>query len=81
MRVHDAADVRERLVQLHMRRRVGGGIQRALHRFARADIDEHDVLRAQHVVFDAARLDRHDTALAVDTADIAPCECDEMVCR
>ena len=81
MRVDNAADVRERLVKLDMCGRIGRRVKVALHLFACVHIDEHHVLGAQEVVLHAARLNGHDTAFAVDAADVTPRERDELVFR
>ena len=78
MRVGDAADAGEALVEADVGRRVRRRPQRlARQRLARFQGNQHDVFGPKRVVGDAARLDRDDAALAVDAAGVAPGQHDQ----
>ena len=73
-----AADIRKRLVQLHMGGGVAGGLPLPFHHLA-VQIDHNHVLHGHAVIGHAGGLDDHKTALAVDAGDVAPCENDQSV--
>ena len=74
----DAANLWEGEKQAPVGRRVRGRIELAFDALA-LEVDEHDVVRRQRVVGDAARLDGEDAALAVQRARVAEGEIDEAV--
>ena len=71
VRVRDAAHVRERLVKLHVRRRVARGAEFALHHFA-VEVDDNHVVRGHVVIRDPAGFDDDEPAFTIDLADVAP---------
>ncbi len=56
---------------------VGGRVEGAFDTAAGFEIEDDEVFGAETVVGDPAGFDDHETAVAVETADIAPCEGDE----
>ena len=57
-----------------MRRRVRGGSEVPLNDAAVIQSDDYDGFRPQLIVWNSARLDRHYTRSAIDTAGVAECE-------
>ncbi len=76
MRVRDATDIGEGLVQLQMRRQIGGGAQIGVDD-APVEIGDDDLRRRQLVIGNTARLDRDEFLFARDAADIAEGEHDD----
>src|ERR1700722_17055793 len=70
VRVHYAADAAEGFVQLEVRLQIARRPEQAFDDVALKIGDDH-VLRLHNVVVHAARLDDHETFLAVDAAGIA----------
>jgi hypothetical protein len=73
MGVGDAADGFEGFVKLDVCRGVGRGVEVALDHLA-AQVDEHHFVGRQLLIGHARGLDGEKPALAVDAADVAPCE-------
>lgn len=78
VRVHDASDGFEREEEPAMRRRVGGRIEFSFDLLA-FEIDEYHVVRLEHGVVHATRLDGEDALRAVDGAGVAEGEIDQPV--
>ena len=81
MRVDDAADRWKRPVERQVGREVGGRPQPPLEHGAILQRDDDDVLGLHRVVGDAAGLDGHEAARAVDARDVAPRQRDEAMPR
>ena len=77
--MHNTADIRERLIKLHMCCRIGRRIQLTLYFFTCMNINKNNILRAQLAILHATGLNRHNAALTVDTTDIAPCKCNKLM--
>ena len=71
MRVDDAPDIRVALIQDEVRWRVGRWAEVALDDTAVFERHDHELLRAQHVVRHAARLDHQYAGVAIDAACIS----------
>ena len=71
MGVHNAPDLRKRLIELRMGGSVRGGIVAPLH-FLAVQVYYNHIFRRQLVIFHPAGLDDKQTALPVNGADIAP---------
>ena len=74
--MNDPAGRGELLVEQDVSRRVGGGVQVALHDVA-VEIDEHHVRRFELGVGHAAGLDHNETAVPIDPAGVTEGQADE----
>ena len=71
MRVHNATQLRESLVQLDMGLGIRGGIELALDNFT-VKVQHHQILRPEAIVIHAGGFDDHKPLFAVDAGDVAP---------
>ena len=76
--MHHTADGGKRAIERQMRRRIGRRAKIALDHLAGDKIDADHLFGFHRLIGDAGRLDDHDAACAVDCADVAPCEGDEV---
>ena len=72
--VHNALDVRKRLIQNKMRRGVTRRIEVAFDNLACLQIDNNHIRSLHCVVIDARRFDDNQPFFAVDARDVAPRE-------
>ncbi len=77
--VHNAANGRECLIEQPVSWRVGGGLFRTFNHFTGFNADHDHIVSSHDAVIDAGRFDHQDAALAINGADIAPCERDRVV--
>jgi hypothetical protein len=75
--VADACGGGEGAVDFEVGIAVGGRVERAFDAAAGCEVEDDEVFGAETVVGDPAGFDDHETAVAVESADIAPCEGDE----
>ena len=74
--VRNAANFGKFAVKDAMRRRIGGGVEFALHDVS-LQIDDRQIFGAKLVVGDSARLDDEQPGIAVDAANVAPRQPDQ----
>ena len=74
VRVDDASDVGEGIVQRHMGSRVGRGLPLPFHLFSGSKGYDHHIFRFHIVVFHAGGFDNHQTFFPVHSRHIAPCK-------
>ena len=76
--MHDAAAFGEGAVQFQVRRHIAGGTQIAFNNMA-VKIDDDHIFGFHGIVRNAGRFDDEQTFLTVDSAHIAPGECDQVI--
>ena len=65
----------------HVRGGIGAGLVFAFYLFTGLDADNDHIFRLQFIIFNAAWLDDHQLAFAVNSADITPGEDHQVVLR
>ena len=76
--MHDTANIRETVVKYHVGRRIGRRVVLALDLIALQIHNDH-IFRCQFVIIYTARLDYKKSCLPVDTTDIAPGKCHQLI--
>ena len=76
--MHDTANIRETVVKYHVGRRIGRRVVLALDLIA-LQIHNNHIFRCQFVIIYTARLDYKKSCLPVDTTDIAPGKCHQLI--
>ena len=70
VRVHNAANGRECLIEQSVSWRVGGGLFRTFNHFTGFDADHDHIVSGHDAVVDAGRFDHQDAAPAINGADV-----------
>ena len=81
MGMHNAANFRVTAIQRQVGWRVGRGFFNPLDHLARGNVHHHHILCRHYAIVDAGGLDDKHAALAIDGADVAPGEGDQIMFR
>ena len=80
MGMYNTSNLRISLIQLQMRRCVGGRIVAAFHLIS-VQIHQHHIFRRQFIIVHTGGLNRKNTGFFVNFADISPCESNKSILR